>query len=440
MGTVYEAVREPLGKRVALKVLHPRDGDQSQAHRRFAREAKASAQLRHPNIVNVFDVGEDAGLAFLVMELLERPTLEEWLRARGALSLNEIVDIFLPIASGICAAHDAGVIHRDLKPGNIMLGPPRYGTRHPVVVDFGISKVLNEEDFTTRSEAILGTLPYLAAELARDAKGVSPSSDQYALGVMLYECSTGRRPFRGASPYELLHAIVTTSPPRLSELDSRLPPEFDAVVARAMARDPQDRYPSVKALASAMLSFGTRRAWTIWGGEFIDLGADNPAALMQTNRELDEPRPTQRVSQLGDLGSRRRRYSLPFALGGMTVGLCLGASFEAASHDQQARQRFAEEIRSEVTPPATTAPEPPSSPEPAARVASANAVEPAQLTGQPVASPPPEPSRPHPLAASRAPKNAAAKDVEAASSTTATPPEQAVDPVTVGANQAPILR
>ena len=275
MGTVYEAVHEKLEKRVALKCLHARYAEQRQAQLRFEREARVVARCRHPHVVNVFDCGEADGCPFLVMDLIDGPTLAQYTRNRGAWPLPEIVEMFLPIASAVYAAHEAGIVHRDVKPANVLVAAGPGGRPWPMVVDFGISRLIDEEDPLTRSEAIVGTLPYLPPELARDPRLATPEVDQYALGVMLYECATARRPFTGVSPYELLHAIVTSSPPSPSEINPLLPPEFDLVVRRAMARDPSERYPSVHALASALLSFGTRRAWLVWGGEFAAAPAEN---------------------------------------------------------------------------------------------------------------------------------------------------------------------
>jgi serine/threonine-protein kinase len=184
------------------------------------------------------------------------------------------VELLLPVASALCAAHDAGVIHRDVKPSNIVLARERAGAVRPVVVDFGISKdasVGTEEDVSTCSEAILGTMSYLAPEVVRDASAASPASDQYALGVVLYECVTGRRPFSATNPCELLHAILTTSPLRPSAVNPRLPEGFDAMVVRAIAKERSERYAAVQEMASALLSFATRRGWAAWGPEFASV-------------------------------------------------------------------------------------------------------------------------------------------------------------------------
>jgi serine/threonine-protein kinase len=143
---------------------------------------------------------------------------------------------------------------------------------HPVVLDFGISKITNSDDpenTFTRSESLLGTVLYMAPELTRGAKFASAASDQYAIGVMLYECATGRRPFAGEGHYELMHAIVTSPVVPPSRVRPELPPEFDAVVERAMHRDPARRFPSMQALGSALLSLADKSTWMLWESEFI---------------------------------------------------------------------------------------------------------------------------------------------------------------------------
>ena len=154
----------------------------------------------------------------------------------------------------------------------------------------------------------------VSPEQARNAKHASPASDQYAVGVMLYECATGRQPFSGNSAYEILHAIVTTTPPRACELNPNVPVEFAQIIERAMQRDPAKRYPSMKALGSALLAFGGRRTWTIWGREFTG-GIENAGAADRTAREL---RPVQHQA----LSPSKRARAL--ALAGVVLGVALG--------------------------------------------------------------------------------------------------------------------
>jgi eukaryotic-like serine/threonine-protein kinase len=271
MARVFEGRHEQLAHRVALKVMQPALAAQPMAAARFLREAKAASQIRHQHVAQVFDIGTENGLPFIVMEFLEGSNLAALLAEKGPLSLSGIADVFLPVLSAVATAHASGIVHRDLKPANLMITsrPPR--SMHPMVLDFGISKLTNDdvEGTLTRSESLLGTVQYMAPELTKGAKFASQASDQYALGVMLYECATGRRPFSGQSHYELMHAIVTAPVAPPSHFRADLPREFDAIVEKAMHRDPARRYPSVHALGSALLSFADKVAWAVWAREFV---------------------------------------------------------------------------------------------------------------------------------------------------------------------------
>src|SRR5579859_4689602 len=212
-GMVYEAVDPSLGRRVALKVLHPRVGDATQAGlaaARFQREGRAAAQVRHAHVVNVFDFGVQDGSPFLVMELVEGETLSERLRRDGKIPLPRLMEALLPILSAAAELHAAGIVHRDIKPANILLA--RGGTWDPKLADFGVSRWEDGSPSITHSGTILGTPEYMAPELIRTKQGATELSDQYALGVVLYECATGEKPFAGDTTYELLHAVVTSNP------------------------------------------------------------------------------------------------------------------------------------------------------------------------------------------------------------------------------------
>ncbi|MGA2448767.1 MAG: protein kinase [Polyangiaceae bacterium] len=270
MASVYEARHIALGKRVAIKVLHEHLLASGTAAARFTREGRAASSIRHPNVVEVFEVGLHAGSAYLVMELLEGQDLGTFLRTRGSLSASDAVDILLPTTSAVSAAHAAGVIHRDLKPRNIFLARERRTGVRPKVLDFGISAVANEANPVglTESGALLGTLEYMAPEQARSARNADERSDQYALGVILYEAVAGRKPFVGNGTYELLHAIVTApfAPPRVvgADIDSGL----EEVIVRAMSRDPRARFPSVRSLGSALLPFASDAMRASWHEDF----------------------------------------------------------------------------------------------------------------------------------------------------------------------------
>src|SRR6185436_2283595 len=190
-----EARHPTLGKRVALKVIKGSLAGDPVARERFLRESRAIALVSHPNIVDVFDLGIDGGRAFIVMERLQGETLEALLARKQRLAVSQAVDLLLPVISAAAAIHESGVVHRDLKPGNVMLARRGRFLVEPVVLDFGISRVPDvsvEQQTLTEPQALVGTLAYLSPEQLRDARAAGPLSDQYALGVMLYECVTGK--------------------------------------------------------------------------------------------------------------------------------------------------------------------------------------------------------------------------------------------------------
>ncbi len=279
MATVYEARHVELGKRVALKAMHSHLASDKTASSRFLREGRAAAQIHNPYVVDVFDVGVHDGVPYLVMELLDGADLAALLRERGKLPLRELADLMLPVASAVHAAHEVGVIHRDLKPSNVVLAKQADGGVSPTILDFGISKVTSDviDRDLTASEVLLGTVHYMSPEQTRGGRNASALSDQYALGVMLYECATGVKPFTGSTPYSLMHAIVSAkvSPP--SSQEPTLVPAFDEVVQRAMHRDPDKRFPSVKALGTKLLPWASEQGRARWVGEFgVDAESAGP--------------------------------------------------------------------------------------------------------------------------------------------------------------------
>ena len=266
MGCVFEAQDTVLKHRVAVKLLHPHVAGRPRAAERFLREGRAAASVRHPHVVQVFGLGTEAGTAYLAMELLEQETLAALIAREGALPLEAALDIVIPVAAAVAAAHDAGVIHRDVKPSNVCF--TRLGGRlYPKVVDFGVSKVIGGEvsTDTTAADGMIGTAAYMAPEQARSAGGASILSDQYSLGVVLYQCVTGAVPYSGASVYEVLQAVMSAPLVAPGSRVKGIPRAFDDVLARALSRLPEDRFPSVRAFAAALLPFAseaTRSAFT----------------------------------------------------------------------------------------------------------------------------------------------------------------------------------
>jgi serine/threonine-protein kinase len=268
MAEVFEARHADLGKRVALKVVHPAIATDDRAVRAILREGRAAAAVHHPHVVEVLDVGTREGTPYLVMEFLDGEDLGDLLRREGPLSPERIAELLLPVVSGMIAAHAAGIVHRDLKPSNIFLARRHRGTE-PVVIDFGISRGYGPQHSQgTSSRLVAGTAPYMAPEQLRDTAEASPKSDQYAIGVVLYECATGGTPFWDEDLYELLHAIMTAPVVAPSALNPHLPAAFDALVLRALSRDPGERFPDLAALGAALLSFAAPETRSRWAAEF----------------------------------------------------------------------------------------------------------------------------------------------------------------------------
>jgi len=242
MGTVYDGTDRRLGRSVAVKVLRADLAEQPRARRRFETEARAAARLAHPNVVTVFDSGEDDGIPFLVMERLPGRTLADEL-AGGALSVDRARAVGRETLAALAAAHDAGVIHRDIKPGNVLL----TADGHVKVSDFGIAKTVDDADETQTAE-LVATVRYVAPERLTGAPA-TPRSDLYSVGVVLYEALTGTRAFDGESPAATMLAVERGGAPALP---ASVPRDVAAVVERAMARDADARYSSAEEMAAAL--------------------------------------------------------------------------------------------------------------------------------------------------------------------------------------------
>lgn len=251
MAAVYRARDVDEGRAVALKVLDPRLAADSRSLRRFRQEARLAAQLRHPRIVSVLACGEDQGRAWLSMPLVAGPTLEQVVEREGPLAPARAVEIVLELARAVEAAHQQGVVHRDLKPGNVLLHP-RDG---PLLLDLGLAKDLTREASLTGTGDVLGTPVYVAPEVASGEGRPDHRVDVYGLGAVLQYALTGQTLYAGESALEVLRRVVRAAPPRLRQVDPGLPEELDLICAQALARHPEDRYPSAAALAEDLERF-----------------------------------------------------------------------------------------------------------------------------------------------------------------------------------------
>ncbi|MBI2389199.1 MAG: protein kinase [Deltaproteobacteria bacterium] len=246
MGTVYECEHVQLHRKVAVKVLHPTQAKKKASVARFQNEAHVAGAIGHPNICEIYDMGElEDSSPFLVMELLQGETLADRIASEGALPFDDIIDVIGQVLSGLIAAHDKGIIHRDIKPENVFL-TQRAGLPPMVkLLDFGISKMSGADDLhLTRTGMVMGTPFYMSPEQARGDRNLDSRVDLYATGVMMYECLTGRRPYHAANYNALLMQILTTDPRPPHDIRPAVPEAFEQVVARAMVRDRDKRYHS----------------------------------------------------------------------------------------------------------------------------------------------------------------------------------------------------
>ncbi|MBO0784054.1 MAG: serine/threonine protein kinase, partial [Ktedonobacteraceae bacterium] len=242
MATVYLGVDEHLRREVAIKVVHQGHDEHFQ---RFQREAETIGPLTHEHILPVFEYGQQGPWHYLVMPYMRHGTLDDRLRKSGPLGQREAGLILEQIASALQFAHDRGILHRDIKPSNILLRDDSYA----YLADFGIAKAQQQESHLTQTGFFMGTPGYIAPEVADEP--ASPRSDTYALGVVLYQMLTGRLPFQGDTPTATLLKQMQEAPPRPSSLNPAIPPALDAVVLRALERDPRRRFQKPQALATA---------------------------------------------------------------------------------------------------------------------------------------------------------------------------------------------
>lgn len=315
MATVYLATDLRLERRVAVKVMHGHLADDSQFKQRFIQEARSAARLAHPNVVNVFDQGQDDESAYLVMEYLPGITLRELLREYGSLTAQQTIDIAEAVLSGLAAAHKAGIVHRDLKPENVLLaddGRIKIG-------DFGLARAATAA--TATGAALLGTIAYLSPELV--TRGVADTrSDIYAVGIMMYEMLTGEQPFTGEQPMQIAYQHANESVPAPSSRNPKVPRPLDELVLWATERDPERRPRDAREMLEQLKEVaaeidGTGPAPTIAQRTMVlpAPAVTAPTAIVDHRLPADSetqvilPRPSAPVKRRpGDRPRRRRRW------------------------------------------------------------------------------------------------------------------------------------
>ena len=239
MANVYLAWDTILEREVAVKVLRGDLADDEKFVRRFQREANSASSLRHPNIVEMYDVGEDNGKYFIVMEYVNGKTLKSLIKKRGALNLTEAIDIMLQLASGIACAHDSYIIHRDIKPQNVLI----LEDGRVKITDFGIAMALNSNELT-QTNSVMGSVHYLPPEQASGA-GSTIKSDIYSLGILMFELLTGKVPFKGDNAVEIAIKHMKDPIPSVCAINPSIPQSVENIILKACAKNPKNRYDSV---------------------------------------------------------------------------------------------------------------------------------------------------------------------------------------------------
>jgi serine/threonine protein kinase len=276
MGEVRAAQDLTLDRPVAIKFLRPHLGPTAEIRARFDTEAKAAARLNHPNIVGVFDSGDDEGVPFIVMERLSGRTLADRI-AEGPFNEWEARRIGLEVLSALEASHEEGILHRDLKPGNVMLTEKGVAK----VVDFGIAKAVEGLDLTD-SGLTLGTPGYLAPErIAGDP--ATPATDVYSVGVILYEMLTGKKPYEADTPVGLLRALQEGEPEPLERARPDLHPTFAAIIERALAKEPRRRYPTAASMRQAL------EEWLPWSEAAETTSLRSPTSGLLVGKKGSSP-------------------------------------------------------------------------------------------------------------------------------------------------------
>ena len=334
MANVYLANDKILDRKVAIKVLRGDLANDEKFIRRFQREAQSVANLSHPNIVEVYDVEEEEGQHYIVMEYIEGKTLKQLLQKRGSLTLSEVIDIMLQLTDGLAHAHDAYIIHRDIKPQNIMIQDDGLVK----ITDFGIAMALNATQLT-QTNSVMGSVHYLPPEQA-NGKSSTIKSDIYSLGILMYELITGSVPFKGDNAVEIALKHLKEKIPSIRRQNPTIPQSVENIVLRATAKNPKNRYDSVKDMNKDLkecLNEDKKNEKKIVF-EYPENDIDDTKVITNVKKskpEIEEPKDLDEVKEKKKLEeqinedeiitTKKDKYKLPIILAGIFIALLIVA-------------------------------------------------------------------------------------------------------------------
>lgn len=319
MANVYLANDTILDRKVAIKVLRGDLSNDEKFIRRFKREALSVSNLSHPNIVEVYDVGEEEGNYYIVMEYIEGKTLKQLLQKRGALTLNEVIDIMLQLTDGLAHAHDAYIIHRDIKPQNIMIEDNGLVK----ITDFGIAMALNSTQLT-QTNSVMGSVHYLPPEQA-NGKGSTVKSDIYSLGILMYELLTGSVPFKGDTAVEIALKHMKEKIPSIRKQNPTIPQSVENIVLKATAKNPKNRYDNVrdmyKDLQTALQRDNEKRLVYEYPENDLEETKVIPQITKETKSVVDKPLEKKEESNDNSvLNEKNEKNKLPIILAVVLLG------------------------------------------------------------------------------------------------------------------------
>jgi serine/threonine-protein kinase len=313
MGVVYCAVDSMLNRRVAIKVMSDAIAQDAHLRERFLREAQAAGSLQHPNVVTIYDFGEVDGHLYIAMEYVEGEDLEDLLGSKVPLPLEGKLDLIIGVLQGLAFAHKRGVVHRDIKPANIRVDQDGKAR----IMDFGVAHLASSD--MTRTGTMLGTPSYMAPEQIVGGP-VSPETDVFSVGAVLYELLTNTRPFRGDTLQTLMYQILSTMPSPITEVAPMLPPELNRIVMRALQKEPKDRYPHALDMANDLAMVRSAKGHE-GNGTSLSLRATIDTALAHQRADVRR--------------TARRRQLTTVATGALGAVLVLGVGYAAMQMNRQ---------------------------------------------------------------------------------------------------------